>query len=224
MHLQYPQELLNSMDTVSSMLDYLIKLKKGFIVMLLRNVRPSQGHVNVTRYIVVDMRDNILFLRAVSGTYKGESFVLPRINCAPRTEDFPIPGFGRCQFTVRVCFAMTINKAQGQSVSGKLGLDFSYPCFSHGQIYVALSRKTNPKALFVLAESGKRKSKNLVFTEVINVSSADKYHTLTQENKIKPRSSTRLQKFRTWTRLIANMADSTASFRLRTESQLEAGL
>ena len=134
--------------------------------MLLRNIRPKQGHVNGTRYVVVNMTDNLLFLRAVSGTNQGESFVLPRMNCLPGMEDFPIPGFRRCQFPVRVSFAMTVNKAQGQSVSGRLGLDLTHPCFSHGQLYVALSRTTHPKNLFILTPNNDRSTKNVVFPEV----------------------------------------------------------
>ncbi|KAG2872728.1 hypothetical protein PC116_g27840 [Phytophthora cactorum] len=37
---------------------------------------------------------------------------------------------------------MTINKAQGQTAQN-LGLYLSTPCFSHGQLYVALSRVTS---------------------------------------------------------------------------------
>ena len=118
--LNYPQELLNSIDTGSSLPDHEIKLKKGFIVMLLRNVTQKSGHVNGTRYLVVNMAEHLLFFRAVSPTSKGNSLVLPRINCTPRMDDFPVLGFRRCQFPLCVCFARTNNKAKGQPVPGKL--------------------------------------------------------------------------------------------------------
>ena len=35
---------------------------------------------------------------------------------------------------------MTINKAQGQSISGRLGIYLPSPVFAHGQLYVAFSR------------------------------------------------------------------------------------
>ena len=168
LELRYPQELLNSLETGSSIPDHLIHLKKGFVVMLLRNIRPKQGHVNGTRYVVVNMTDNLLFLRAVSGKNQGESFALPRMNCLPGMEDFPIPAFRRCQFPIRVSFAMTVNKAQGQSMSGRLGLDLSHPCFSHGQLYVALSRTTHPKNLFILTPNNDKRTRNVVFPEVFN--------------------------------------------------------
>jgi ATP-dependent exoDNAse (exonuclease V), alpha subunit - helicase superfamily I member len=64
-------------------------------------------------------------------------------------EDLHIP-LSRRQFPVRLAFAMTINKSQGQSVK-HVGLDLHAPVFSHGQLYVALSQCTSGnriKALF----------------------------------------------------------------------------
>jgi ATP-dependent DNA helicase PIF1 len=46
---------------------------------------------------------------------------------------------------------MTINKAQGQTVHN-LGLYLASPCFSHGQLYVALSRVTARSKIKVLIE------------------------------------------------------------------------
>lgn len=69
LNLQYPVELLNSMEGDSSLPDHEIELKKGFLVMLLRNICPDRGHVNGARYVVVDMTDNLLFLKSVSGTH-----------------------------------------------------------------------------------------------------------------------------------------------------------
>lgn len=48
----------------------------------------------------------------------------------------------RVQFLIRLCFAMTINKSQGQLLT-QVGVDLRVPAFSHGQLYAALSRVTN---------------------------------------------------------------------------------
>ena len=168
MELNYPEELLNSIDTGSSLPDHEIKLKKGFIVMILRNIRQKCVHVSGTRYVVVNTTKHLLFLRAVSQTSKGNSLVLRRMNCTPGMDDCPVLGFRRCQFPVRVCFAMTINKTQGQSVPGKLGLDLSSSCFAHGQLFVALSRDTHPGNIYVCTANGKCKTRNVVYPEVLS--------------------------------------------------------
>jgi hypothetical protein len=51
----------------------------------------------------------------------------------------------RHQLPLKVCYAMTANKAQGQSLAhvGHFLEPLAQP-FSHGQLFVALSRFTNP--------------------------------------------------------------------------------
>ncbi|KAJ7560640.1 hypothetical protein O6H91_04G138200 [Diphasiastrum complanatum] len=55
----------------------------------------------------------------------------------------------RVQFPIRAAFAMTINKAQGQTME-TIGLYLPRPVFSHGQLYVALSRVRNVGSVRVL--------------------------------------------------------------------------
>ncbi|GFW67169.1 ATP-dependent DNA helicase [Trichonephila clavipes] len=68
--------------------------------------------------------------------------------------------FKRLQFPVRLAFAMTINKAQGQSLQ-ECGLNLENPCFSHGQLYVVCSRIGKPSDLLVYAPDGK--TRNIVY-------------------------------------------------------------
>ena len=78
--------------------------------------------------------------------------------------------FNRRQFPLMVCFAMMINKSQGQSLE-EVGLYLRKPVFTHGQLYVAISRVTTKNGLNVLIcdEEGTptNMTTNVVYKEVL---------------------------------------------------------
>ncbi|CDF41007.1 ATP dpendant DNA helicase [Chondrus crispus] len=163
----YPTEMLNTLTAGSALPDHKLKLKKGFIVMLLRNLDPATGHVNGARYVIENMTNNLLFLHVTTGSHQGNRLCLPRMPCGPGDDNFPIPGFTRTQFPIRTCFALTTNKAQGQSFGDRIGLDLRDHCFSHGQLYVALSRTTHPGNVTVLTRESNETTRNVVYPEVL---------------------------------------------------------
>ncbi|GMF57318.1 unnamed protein product [Phytophthora fragariaefolia] len=81
------------------------------------------------------------------------------------TREFPLR-LRRKQFPVVPAFAMTINKAQGQTVQN-LGLYLATPCFSHGQLYVALSRVTSRSKFKALIEYPELEEDDDVYTDNI---------------------------------------------------------
>jgi ATP-dependent DNA helicase PIF1 len=58
--------------------------------------------------------------------------------------------FKRKQFPIRLSFAMTVNKSQGQTIPN-VGVYLPAPVFSHGQLYVAMSRATARTNIKILA-------------------------------------------------------------------------
>jgi ATP-dependent DNA helicase PIF1 len=58
--------------------------------------------------------------------------------------------FKRKQFPIRLSFAMTVNKSQGQTIPN-VGVYLPAPVFSHGQLYVAMSRATSRTNIKILA-------------------------------------------------------------------------
>ena len=117
---------------------------------------------------------NALKVRIIEGKKKGNETLLPRIvNSATSMElTFNIE---RYTFPVRLCFAMTINKAQGQTFN-KVAVVLEEPVFSHGQLYVAFSRVRRGDNLFIeitntstqgLAKDGNVYTKNIVYYDVL---------------------------------------------------------
>lgn len=144
----FPTEFLNSLD-LPGMPPHNLQIKVGSPVILLRNLNPPRL-CNGTRLFITKLMKNVIEAIIFNGKFRGEIVLLPRIPIIPT--DVPIQ-FKRLQFPIRLAFAMTINKSQGQTMS-VCGLDLSTSCFSHGQLYVACSRVGKPSSLFVLAKDG----------------------------------------------------------------------
>lgn len=58
----------------------------------------------------------------------------------------------RCQFPLRLAYALTYNRAQGQTLH-KVLLDARVPPFEHGHLYVAMSRHRNPPNIKIFLNS-----------------------------------------------------------------------
>lgn len=65
---------------------------------------------------------------------------------------------------------MTINKCQGQTL-GKVGVYLREPVFTHGQLYVAISRVSSPHGLKMVIEDDDGEpvstTKNIVYQEIL---------------------------------------------------------
>lgn len=135
-----PNEVLNSI-TPSGLPPHKLELKKYAIVILLRNINPRKGLCNGTRMRILQLRETIILCTIISGKFEGTNVIVPRIPLTSTDERYP--PFTRVQFPIKLAFAMTINRGQGQSF-GRVGGYLVYHVFSHGQLYVALSRVTDP--------------------------------------------------------------------------------
>ncbi len=93
--------------------------------------------------------------------------LIPRIDLTvPEGDDVPSP-FKRRQLPVLPALAMTINKAQGQTLD-RVGVYLPRSVLAHGQLYVALSRCGNPANVRVLSyEHACNHVENVVYREVL---------------------------------------------------------
>ncbi|XP_022008282.1 ATP-dependent DNA helicase RRM3-like [Helianthus annuus] len=165
----YSPDVLNGLK-ISGLLNHRLVLKVGVPVMLLRNIDQRNGLCNGTRLQVKKLHNRVIEAEIISGSNIGTCTYIPRLNLIPSDKKIPF-AFQTRQFPLVVCFAMTINKSQGQSLS-RVGLYLKQPVFSHGQLYVALSRvKTrNGVKILILDNNGKPtdKTTNVVYKEIFN--------------------------------------------------------
>ncbi|XP_055308166.1 ATP-dependent DNA helicase pif1-like [Sitodiplosis mosellana] len=105
---------------------------------------------------------NVIEATILKGKFKGEDVLISPIPMIPT--DMPF-SFKRLQFPIRIAFAITINKSQGQSME-ICGINLEYPVFSHGQLYVTCSRVGKPQALYIYAKDSQ--TKNIVYRKALN--------------------------------------------------------
>ncbi|XP_052116577.1 uncharacterized protein LOC107485087 [Arachis duranensis] len=145
----FSPEILNGIN-YSGLPPHKLIVKVGAPVMLLWNIDQTNSLCNRTRMQVRRMGNHVIECKTLIGN-KAESIVLiPRLNLIPNNETLPVR-FQRRQFSIIMSFAMTINKSQGENLS-KVGIYLPRPFFTHGQLYVALSRVTSKDGLRVLLQ------------------------------------------------------------------------
>lgn len=145
-----------------------LELKPGCPVILLRNLNPTDGLCNGTRLIIRRLGTMVVEASIVGGDHHGSVVLIPRITLSPSTNCGVTFKFTRRQYPIRLAFALSINKAQGQSVR-YVGIDLRIPVFSHGQLYVTLSRATSRENIHILLPDNQVecRTRNIVYPEVL---------------------------------------------------------
>ncbi|GFV93260.1 ATP-dependent DNA helicase [Trichonephila clavipes] len=154
-----PTEFLNSLQ-LSGVPSHVLELIIGAPNILRNHDPPSL--CNGTRLSIKKLMSNVIEATILTGQAAGQDVFIPKIPLIPYDVPFQ---FKRLQFPIRLSFAMSINKAQGQSLQ-TVGLDLRNPCFSHGQLYVGCSRVSSAENLYIFAPNGK--TVNIVYQEALH--------------------------------------------------------
>ncbi|CAN1187167.1 ATP-dependent DNA helicase PIF1, partial [Linum perenne] len=165
----YPPEFLNTLS-FNGVPEHAITLKEYIPIMILRNLNPSLGLCNGTRVLITKLGHHVLQGIVIGGFFEGTMVAIPRIVLEITEHRWPFT-LRRRQFPVRTCYAMTINKSQGQTMDC-VGIYLPKPVFSHGQLYVAVSRVRSADGLHILiGDSGTNfdsTTKNMVYREIFD--------------------------------------------------------
>ncbi|KAF0763967.1 ATP-dependent DNA helicase PIF1-like, partial [Aphis craccivora] len=102
-----------------------------------------------TRLQVKALHKNVIEALVITGFARRYIVIIPRITLIQT--DYPFE-FKIIQFPLKVCFAMTINKSKGQSLS-MAGIGLREKCFSHGQFYIVCFRVSSASSLVILAKN-----------------------------------------------------------------------
>ncbi|XP_050896419.1 uncharacterized protein LOC127103186 [Lathyrus oleraceus] len=145
-HNLYQQEFLNSIAQ-SILPPHILKIKKGASLLLLRNLYHRYGLCNGTRLLCRGLFMNMLDVEILTENNAGKRVFLPFVLSIKK-------------FLVRLSFVITINKSQGQTIPN-VGIYLPRHSFSHGHLYVALSRGVSQTTTRVLTREGKLKGKDV---------------------------------------------------------------
>ena len=104
-------------------------------------------------------------VRLLSRDFDGQLRTIPRIKLESTDHQLSFT-LSHKQFPLTLCFAMTINKSQGQSFEA-IGVDLQTLVFTYGQFYVAASRVTSKAGLSILLPENTSYTSNIVYPEIL---------------------------------------------------------
>lgn len=155
-------EILNSYKE-TGIPNHKIKIKIGALCILIRNLNFSEGLVNGTKVVINRICKFLLEVYKPDSPLK--TYLIPRV-----IFKFTVGKQGcevvRKQFPIKLAYALTINKSQGQTLN-VVGIDLREHVFAHGQLYVALSRIREMKNVVILSNKCRLHEETLTTANIV---------------------------------------------------------
>ncbi|CAN1320509.1 hypothetical protein LINPERPRIM_LOCUS31725, partial [Linum perenne] len=149
--LQYPTEFLNGLS-FSGMIEHELRFKPYVTVVILWNLNPSAVLCNGTSILLTHFANNVVRGLIIGGTFEGTVVVIPH-----------------CQYLLGLRYEIPINKSQDQTLEQVL-LYLPNPIFSHGQLYVVISRVCSTDGIHVVIKNDETLetniTRNIVYDEI----------------------------------------------------------
>ncbi|XP_029647710.1 uncharacterized protein LOC115221648 [Octopus sinensis] len=138
-----------------------LHLNDGAPIMLLLKL-DAPIMCNGTRMIIKNIYSRVLQATILNGPATGQDVLITPMSLTPSDTIYK---FKRLQFPIKLSFAMTINKVQGQSLQ-MVCLNLTEQVFSHGQLFLGCSHLGSTQSLDICASEGK--TRNMAYKEALH--------------------------------------------------------
>jgi hypothetical protein len=144
-----------------------LQLKIGAKFMCIRNISVQRGLVNGTMLQVLTIGHRYIQVKVISGRSAGSCELLMKhvFTISPDASGLPFT-ITRRQYPIIPAYCLSVHKAQGQTIK-TCGLIFESDPFTHGQLYVALSRVSSWISLWIMVHEGETSIHNIVLKHLL---------------------------------------------------------
>jgi hypothetical protein len=162
----YPQDYIESVH-MNGAPPFMLTLKVGARYMCIRNLDPKRGLINGTMLQLLSMGSRYIQCRITSGPAAGSVVLMMKcvFTVTPEASGLPFT-LTRRQYPIIPAYCLSVHKAQGQTLK-MCGVIFESDPFTHGQLYVALSRVASWHNLSVHLHSGETRVHNVVHKHLL---------------------------------------------------------